>query len=107
MSVCIAFLVVTYVLSIFGVSAGNTAVTADGRIYLKSPEYVLGLESHTSTLKRRKWKRYERLRLILILLVQLLITEVLLLSSYRNKEALFYLPCFARVFGSDDSGHHR
>ena len=52
-----AFLVVTYVLSIFGVSASNTAVTADGRIYLKSPEYMLGLESHTSTFKRRKWKR--------------------------------------------------
>ena len=27
--------------------------------------------------------------------------------TIRNKEALFYLPCFARVFGNDDSVHHR
>jgi hypothetical protein len=55
--VLVAFLVVTYVLSIFGVSASNTAVTGDGRIYLKSPEYILGLESVTSAVKKKKWKR--------------------------------------------------
>eukprot|EP00597_Dinobryon_sp_UTEXLB2267_P004376 CAMPEP_0170076114 /NCGR_PEP_ID=MMETSP0019_2-20121128/13143_1 /TAXON_ID=98059 /ORGANISM="Dinobryon sp., Strain UTEXLB2267" /LENGTH=576 /DNA_ID=CAMNT_0010287543 /DNA_START=221 /DNA_END=1952 /DNA_ORIENTATION=- len=75
-----AFLVSVYVLSIFGVSATNTLLTTEGKIFLKSPECILGCESSLNGTKKRKMK--------------------------RSKEPLFYLPCFAKVFGVDDSVHH-
>jgi len=53
----IAFLVSVYVLSIFGVSAANTLLTTEGKIFLKSPEYLLGCEGSQNGTKKRKLKR--------------------------------------------------